>query len=302
MEAWAAMGEELARRRSLFRFFPVEPPLADYIDHFYTSDVPKHFVDRVLATRLPELEAQLVFAIEEGKNFPGAKWIAEGVSASLFLQPAHVNAIPIPGTIRLAVGASLRPAGMRLLLRRGAGNLSESPLIPLDELCGLGAAVLRDRLVATPGTVERLAVLKAYLLGRAERAGKVHPTALHAVDLLSAAQGATSVEAVAERCGVTSRTLHKVLLSETALPPKQLARVIRVRHALSLLNHGGSLTSTDLRQAFADRAHLCREFRALLGTTPATLAREMRVAPHSVPSFTTERELLSTGLLIRAAP
>lgn len=296
------MAENVAHERSQFRFFRAETPLDAYVDHLYASDVPKPFTDHVIATRVPELEAQLVFAIEEGKSFPGAKWFADGFSASLFLQPAHVNAIPIPGTIRAAVGASLRPAGLRLLLRRGAGDLSSEPLIPLEDLCGFEARVLSDQLVGARGSIERVALLKAYLERRAEHAGRVHPSALHAVDLLSAAQGAASVEAVAQRCGVTSRTLRNVLLSETGLSPKHLARVIRVRRALDLLRTGGSLAGAEVNEAFADRAHLCREFRALLGTTPATLVREMRDAPRRLPDFTTERDLLKTGLLLRSAP
>lgn len=40
--------------------------------------------------------------------------MGSGLHASLFLQPAHLRAIAIPGSVREALGASLRLAGLRL--------------------------------------------------------------------------------------------------------------------------------------------------------------------------------------------
>ena len=295
------MADSVGSPAAWFRFFPVEAPLDRYVGYLYTSVVPKAFVDRIIATRLPELEAQVVFVLEEGKSFPGARAFADGFSASLFVQPAHLQVVPISGTIRAAVGASLRPAGLRLLLKRGAGDLSADPLIALEDLCGESARVLCDRLIAAPGPNERLVLLRAYLEERARRGVRVHESAAYAVQLMKTAHGAVSVEAVARTCGVTSRTLRDVLLSETGMSPKHLARVLRVRHALDAVRQGGPVDASEIHRAFADQAHRCREFRALLDVSPAALARELRGSPNQVPRVATDRELMGTGLLIRAA-
>jgi len=282
-----------------FRFFSVEPPLDRYVAYLYASVVPKGFMERVVGVRLPELEPQLVFALEEGHALPGARPRGDGLWASFFLQPAHLHVIPIPGTIRAAVGASLRPAGLRLLLRGGAGDLTSAPLISLDALCA-GAGAMCERLMDASGPLERVALLRQHLHERALRAERGHASAEHAVELIEAMHGCVSIHALARACGVTSRTLHSRLLAETGMPPKHLARVARIRRALQLVLKGGVPPSDDAGPAdgFSDQAHMCREFRALLGTTPGALHGVMHAPPRSPPRLTTDRDLVGTGLLI----
>lgn len=281
-----------------FRFFSVDPPLNRYVSYLYASVHPREFTDQVFAVRLPELQPQLVFSVEEGQAFPGARFFAEGVSASLFVQAAHLEVIPIPGTMRSAVGASLLPAGLRLLFASGAGDLSASPLIPLEDLWGQRARDLRERLLEAQEPLARVAVLNTALSALAREATQAHVSAKRAIDLMATSHGELSVEALARNCGVTSRTLRNVLLAETGLPPKHVARIVRIRRSLESMRHGDRLESSELR-AFSDAAHQCREFRSLLAASPAELARELRSSQGRLPGFASERELLGTGLLLR---
>jgi transcriptional regulator GlxA family with amidase domain len=155
--------------------------------------------------------------------------------------------------------------------------------------------VLEDLLEA-PGPHEKLAILRDYLTGLALRAPRSHPSAHRAIALMQEADGDICVEAIAERCGVTSRTLRNVLLSETGLSPKHIARIVRVRRALQLLRGEGAAPRS-AGDNFADQAHMCREFRTLLGATPGHISRKMD-ARQEVPKYRTERDLVDTGLLI----
>src|SRR4051812_14574490 len=107
-----------------FRFFPTTEPLSQFVEYLFASHVPNHFTAQIDAMRLPEVEAQLVFAIEDGNVFPGGMALGGGLRACLFVQPAHLQIIPIPGSIRQAIGACLRPAGLRLVLPCGAEGLA----------------------------------------------------------------------------------------------------------------------------------------------------------------------------------
>jgi AraC-like DNA-binding protein len=283
-----------------FRFFRVRPPLDRYVSYLYTSELPSSFAHRVVGVRLPELEMQLVFSIEEGLAFPGARYFVQGLGASLFVQPAHLRTISIPGTIREAVGASLQPAGLRLLFERGAGDLSDAPLIPLEDLWGEPARALRDKLLEANGPLERVALLAAELSERARRASRPHVSAQRAIEKLTATDGEIPIGRLASHCGVTDRTLRSVLLSETGLSPKHIARIARIRRALKFLQETpvGSPRSDGYCEAFSDAAHACREFRWLLSTTPAALRRELAQTNERVPSFSSERNLVDTGLLV----
>jgi methylphosphotriester-DNA--protein-cysteine methyltransferase len=288
----AAMSAQAA-----FRFFPAVPPLSAFVDHFYFSQVPQAFVSQVDAMRLPEVEAQLVFAIEDGKLFPGGQHLGGGQRACLFLQPAHLQMIPIPRSIRGAVGASLRPAGLRLLLPKGAGSLIDSPLIALEDILGAPARALLERMAMAGAPCARLQVLRQFLSERVALATRPSGAMARAVELIRSAHGEISTEQLAEACGCTSRTLRSLAVAETGLAPKHLARVARIRRALELLSAADvKLSDAALASAFSDQAHMSREFRELIGAPPASLSERMRSG--AVPSFNAERNLMSTGLLV----
>jgi AraC-like DNA-binding protein len=293
---------ELAEQEATsFRFFPTSPPLSQFVAYLFTSQVPSHFTARIDATRLPEVEAQLVFAIEAGNALPGGTWLGGGLRACLFLQPAHLQVIPIAGSLRQAVGASLRPAGLRLLLPRGAEGLADAPLIALDELWGAEGRELRDRLVLAETASRRLALLERYLHARVRPLERPSRTVRSAFELIQAAHGEISTEQLARACGCTSRTLRNATMAEAGLSPKHLARIVRIRYALDLLAGAGvPLSAAAANSAFSDQAHMSREFRELIGEPPAQLGQKIRSG--AIPSFSAERNLLSTGLLVVPKP
>jgi AraC-like DNA-binding protein len=205
--------------------------------------------------------------------------------------------IPISSTIRGAVGACLRPAGLRLLLQGGAGNLTDSPLIALEDLLGAEGRQLLEHMIEQPSADERMQVLRQFLLARVSRVVPPHPAVRRAIDLIVHHHGEISTERLAEACGCTSRTLRAATAAETGLPPKHLARVARIRRALELLNERHvPLSTAAVAAAFSDHAHMSREFRELIGAAPSDLSQRLRSS--AVPTFTTERKLTSTGLLV----
>jgi AraC-like DNA-binding protein len=297
----AGLDTQLAPPVPSFRFFPTAAPLSYFVDYLYASYVPREFVSQIDAMRIPEVEAQLVFAIEEGNAFPGSMVLDDGWTASLFLQPAHLQMIPIPGSIREAVGASLRPEGLRLLLPQGANTLLEAPLFGLEELLGAEARDLLERMVLAGTPAKRLAVLEQFLHGLMQRVEPPSRTVSHAFHLIQAAHGEISTEQLAHTCGCSSRTLRSLTMAETGLAPKHFARIVRIRHALGLLADAGvPLSAAAANSAFSDHAHMSREFRELMGAPPSQLGQ--RIRSPSVPSFSAERNLMSTGLLVVPKP
>ena len=119
---------------------------------------------------------------------------------------------------------------------------------------------------------------------------------VHALRRLEAAHGELPLEALADICGFTSRTLRSALIRGTGLGPKQLSRVLRLRRALDLIRAGVTpLSAAAIDSAFADQAHMVREFRQLLGPTPAALNKGLRDSPRPRAA---NRDLVDTGLLI----
>jgi AraC-like DNA-binding protein len=280
-----------------FRFFPTTAPLCHFVDYLFASHISPQFASQVEAMRLPEVEAQLVFGIEDGSALPGGVWLDDGQRACLFLQPAHLQMIPIPNGIRQAVGAALRPAGLRLLLPQGASMLLDAPLIALEDLWGAEARVLLERMVVAGTPDRRLALLESYLQARVRRVNAPSRAVTQVFQFIQAAHGEISMEQLARACGCSSRSLRTLTLAEAGLAPKHLARVVRIRHALGLLADAGvPLSAAAATSAFSDHAHMSREFRELIGAAPSQIGPRMR-SP-SIPTFSAERNLMSTGLLV----
>ena len=294
------LGQDMSGLAS-FQFFPAAAPLSVFVEYLYSSHVPREFMGLVDPMRLPEVEAQIVFAIEEGDVFPGGQWLGGGERACLFMQPGHLQMIPIPGSIRAAVGAALRPAGLRILMPKGSGELFNAPLIALEDIWGAPARELLEKMVACGTSSARLKVLEQFLRERAFGAAAPSRAVVRAVELIRSAHGEISTERLAEACGCSSRTLRNLTVAETGLAPKHLARVVRIRRALDLLSVAGvPLSDTAMASAFSDQAHMSREFRELIGAPPSDLSQRLRSG--AVPSFSAERSLMSTGLLVMPKP
>lgn len=279
-----------------FRFFPATGPLGHFVEYLYASDVPAEFLAQIEPMRLPEVEAQLVFALEEGSLFPGGQRLSGNLRACLFLQPAHLQMIPIPGSIRAAIGAALRPAGLRILLPKGAGELFDAPLIALEDVYPVEGRELLERMIEAATPERQLQCLDQFLRQRLAQVPAPSRAVARALDLIGTAHGEISTEQLAESCGITSRTLRKLAVSETGLSPKHLARVARIRHALDLLTVAGvPLSDAAVTAAFSDQAHMSREFRELIGARPSDVTQRLR---QELPDHAAERRLMSTGLLI----
>lgn len=98
-------------------------------------------------------------------------------------------------------------------------------------------------------------------------------------DALLALADSPSVADAARALGVAERTLQRVVSTGTGQPPaywKRLARMRRAARAIAQIQaqvpqHPPTLAETASDWGYVDQAHMTREFRRWLGTTPAAL-------------------------------
>jgi AraC-like DNA-binding protein len=126
--------------------------------------------------------------------------------------------------------------------------------------------VLAEQVAADPVTA-----LEAWAAGRA---GTRQPDPLGRRVFGMAAAG-TPVAQMAERTGLSARQLRRRCLPLFGYGPRRLARVLRLGRALEAARAGTPLAQVAAGCGYADQAHLSREVRALAGTTPAGLLREL---------------------------
>jgi AraC-like DNA-binding protein len=128
------------------------------------------------------------------------------------------------------------------------------------------ARVLAERVAADPvaameaWAVERSASRSADPLGRR---------------VIAMAAAGMPVAVVADRLGLSARQLHRRCLPVFGYGPRRVARVLRLGRALDEARAGASLAQVAVGCGYADQGHFSREVRALAGTTPTGLLREL---------------------------
>ena len=233
-----------------------------------------------------------------GRSYPAAREISGNIHASLFLQPAHLERIRIPLSVREVTAASLRPSGLPLVLPGSARDWSGQKLIPFEDILGQPARELLAQLVEEPSAAERIGVMRQFLEQRMRHIAAPNGLATHALRLTKQSQGGLSVAQIADECGCSARRLHQVAVQTTGLTPKQLARIARAQHLLDVLMSCSKLTDAAMLAGFFDHPHLIRECQALFGCTPGELSEALRKAPALDPIMSTNRQLISTGLAL----
>lgn len=85
------------------------------------------------------------------------------------------------------------------------------------------------------------------------------------------ARTGTAVAVMASELGLSARQLYRRCLPLFGYGPRRLARVLRLGRALDDARTGTPLARVAADCGYADQAHLSREVRALVGTTPTGL-------------------------------
>lgn len=177
-------------------------------------------------------------------------------------------------TARLHTGP---PAATYVGLRFARGVGPALVGVPADEVLDLTpdlaqlwpaaeARVLTERVAADPGVAmlawatRRLASLELDPWGSR---------------VFGMAAGGLPVAVMADRLGLSARQFHRRCLPVFGYGPRRLARVLRLGRAIEQARTGAPLARVAADHGYVDQAHLSREMRALTGTTPAGLLREL---------------------------
>ena len=147
-----------------------------------------------------------------------------------------------PGTLsyvtRIDPGESVltihfRPGGALPFFGIPLADLENSS-VNLTDLWGAAAALLRERLIATPSWPRRIEIVEDFLLARL----RPIPHTLIPVLRTAERQPSLRVSEAAELTGFSAKRLIATFRNEIGLPPKAYLRVRRLQAALRLLDAG----------------------------------------------------------------
>lgn len=189
----------------------------------------------------------------------------DALAGGIATAPVHIAHRGFQHGIQLA----LTPIGSRALFGMPTAELG-SWLVDLEELLGVDAVELRERLHEIPGWAERFALLDEVLLRQlAEFAADT--TLSGAWNRLLYSGGGVRIAALAAESGWSRRHLTARFVAEYGLAPKELAKVVRFDRAHRLLGagRGCSVAQVAAECGYYDQAHMARDWRDLIGRSPS---------------------------------
>jgi AraC-like DNA-binding protein len=169
-----------------------------------------------------------------------------------------------------AVGVKFRPGGFSGFFGRPVHEITDRS-VPLGEVFGPAGDDLEREAAARPEPEEKIACAEAFLPARMP-APDPEVELVHAVvvDMLEVDPGST-VQEIARRHAVSTRTLQRLFRRHVGVGPKWVLRRYRLQEAAEQLAAGerGDWTRLALDLGYFDHAHFIRDFRAVVGRSPA---------------------------------
>jgi AraC-like DNA-binding protein len=169
-----------------------------------------------------------------------------------------------------AVGVKFRPGGFSGFLGRPVHEITDRAL-PLAAVFGdAGAALTRDAAEHT-GAADKIARVEAFLRARMPRPDPEVELVQDVVADMLGVDPATTVAEIARRHAVSTRTLQRLFRRHVGVGPKWVLRRYRLQEAAEQLAAGerSDWTRLALDLGYFDHAHFIRDFRAVVGRSPA---------------------------------
>lgn len=214
-------------------------------------------------------------------------WQADETSSPLAFKDGWVTPVQSGPRFATTLGA-LHLIGVRISIDTAAAlfgpavNRDAGPPIPLGDLIGHEATLLREQLLELDSESKRLAHMAQWV---EDRLAHRPVLALPPVQLLAAMGWRT--DALAEHMALSPRGLRKRFRSRFGIGPKFWLQLHRFDSLLSSDINGMGLAATAAAYGYVDQSHMTADFRRFAGRPPQDYltTRQQEKAPVAAPHF-----------------
>lgn len=254
LRAQAAPGQFRHERR------PPSAALADLVEHYWYVRWDLRALPPRLQATLPHPNVHLV--VEQGESH------IYGVHTARFERRLE--------GLDFVFGIKFKPGGFHPFLRAPVSTLANR-VLPAQAVFGADAKALAPCIAASADMEAMLAVAESFLLGHlpphdpnVARAGRL--VAAIAGDL-----GLTSVDRLMAAAAIDKRALQRLFQQYVGVGPKWVIQRYRLHEAIAQVQDGRPVSWAALAQelGYFDQAHFSRDFRAIVGESPAGYARSI---------------------------
>lgn len=174
----------------------------------------------------------------------------------------------------LAFGVKFRPGGFRPFVSFPVSRLT-GRVAPLDEVFGAGSASLENAVLGAPSMDARIATATVFLRRHLPARDPVAEEVAALVARLFDDPEIQKVDDVVRLTGKSARTLQRLFVEYVGVSPKWVIRRYRLHEAIARMDAGKVVDwpALALDLGYFDQAHFIRDFRTLVGRTPADYQR-----------------------------
>ncbi|WP_207434879.1 helix-turn-helix domain-containing protein [Sabulibacter ruber] len=147
-------------------------------------------------------------------------------------------------------------------------------LVTGEELWGNEANRLTDQLLTLNEPALMARRLQEFLLAKLIPAKSLEEMARFSVEALFRERGGVPIHVLAQKTGYSQRHLHRIFHEMVGISPKSFARIVRIKHLLSVAPPLQKPHLQMFHEAFFDQAHCIKEFKAFTGYTPHQYAQK----------------------------
>jgi AraC-like DNA-binding protein len=257
-----ATGGGRVRRFRHERYHP-SPDLEAYVEHYWVVEWDLRGQPSERAETLPHPSVHMIFDPLGGSRIRG---------------PAHAKFSRVLEGRGEVFAVKFTPAGF-YPFASGAVSRFTDVAVTLRRVFGAEGGALDRAVLAAPGDQSRMASVEDFLRGR-------RPAADDNVQRISALVYAAAkdrrilkVDDLVDRSGLSQRTLQRLFDKYVGVNPKWVIQRYRLHEAAERLVAGpASHAALALELGYCDQAHFVRDFKAIVGVSPAAYVRAARQA------------------------
>lgn len=250
----------MAQEKFRLTRYPPSRDLEYFVERYWIVDWDLRCQEPYLQENLPHPTINLVFE-------RGASGVYGVVSRGKF-------AYLLTGSGRV-FGVKFRPGGFYPFLRSSVSALKDNSL-RISEIFDVEDEAIEETILSATENSEMVELVETFLRARLPDKDENVDLVNRIVDQIIVDRELVRAEEVARRFNLTDRTLQRLFRRYVGVGPKWVIRRYRLQQAADRLAEtaGANLQEIALDLGYFDQAHFIRDFKALIGVTPAEYLRQ----------------------------
>lgn len=250
------------RRRYRHERYHPSADLDPYVEHYWVVEWDLRGLTPERAETLPHPSVHMVFERDGGSRIRGA---ARAKFSRLLEDKGGVFAV------------KFRPGGFYPFVGVPVSRFSDRT-VPLHEVFGAEGDDLDLAVLAESADLDRINVVEGFLRARRTDPDENVTLVTEIVYAVAKEREILKVEDLVERYGLNKRALQRLFAKYLGVSPKWVIQRYRLHEAAEQLATCAPVNQAALALSlgYSDQAHFVRDFKAMVGVSPAAYARAAR--------------------------